>query len=114
MPFIEAYSIFRGDDAPALAAILRKDGKAVDLSTASMVEIGFFKKSGDLWEDAIFQVTSDSFASQGLVLYNWKAGDLATIGKGLKYVRYRVTWADGEIETYPDPLHADDSFIVVG
>ena len=92
-----AFSIKQNDTSPALQATLKDVALApIDLTSAT---VRFHMKSVDniLKIDEVMTVVSEA---NGVVQYNWQAGDTDTVGT--YYVEFEVTYADLAVETFPN------------
>lgn len=71
----------------------RADGTVVDLTTATSVRL---QVDDPLTLDVAMTVTD---AVNGIVEYDWKAGEIDTVGKHRADVE--VVWDDGGVEAFP-------------
>ena len=103
-----AFTIKRGDTAPALRATLqRSDGEPVDLSKVDSVEFSLEDGlRGQLIRDDLSGGVSIINASEGLVQYSWEPGDTETIGQ--KRAEFTLEFQSGEVETFPN-----NGFIII-
>jgi hypothetical protein len=93
-----AFFIKQNDTSPSLQATLKDGaGSAVDLTGASlrfhMREVGNNTAKVD-------DAATISDAENGVVYYNWSAGDTDTIGSF--EAEFEVTYSGGEIESFPN------------
>lgn len=93
-----SFQIKENDTTPSLrASLLNGDGNAVDLLGTT---IRFFMRA--LGSSAVTIDRSASIISQaeGIVQYDWVTGDTASVG--FYQAEFQVTYADGNIETFPN------------
>lgn len=92
-----AFNIKQNDTSPSLQATL-KDASltAINLAGAS-VQFHMKAVDGTLKVDAAMTVVD---AANGVVQYNWQAGDTDTVGA--YYAEFEVTYADTTVETFPN------------
>lgn len=86
----------RGDDAPALRAVLMDLYDPVDLSEATDVRLVARRPNGTLVVDHQPVVRGSDV---GEVLYQWQPGDTAEVGD--LQVEIKVTWSAGGTQTFP-------------
>jgi len=103
-----AFTIKRGDTAPALRATLkRSDGEPVDLSTVDSMEFSLEDGlRGLLIQDDLDGSLSIINESEGLVQYSWEPGDTDAIGQ--KRAEFTIEFQSGDVETFPN-----NGFIVI-
>ena len=92
------FYVKQNDTSPAMLATLQDaDGNAINLTAASvrfhMRPIG----GGQVVVDAAATIVTPL---EGLVRYNWIAADTVTIGS--YQAEFEVTYADANIETFPN------------
>jgi hypothetical protein len=86
---------YKGDRRPSITPNLKRDGAAVDLSTATSVSIRLVNlDTGALKFSSAATVTS---ALTGEILYAWGATDLNTVGKYM--VLAQIIWPTALPET---------------
>jgi hypothetical protein len=84
-----------GDLLPDLAITCTSDGTAVDLTTATSVQVVCRRQGADT---VLFTRTATGDAN-GLVTYEWQAGDTDTAGRLLFEVL--VTWPGASPQRFP-------------
>ena len=92
-----AFSIRQNDTSPSLQALLKDaDRNPIDLTGAS---VRFHMKAvgGAVKVDQPMTIVDQS---NGVVQYDWVAGDTDTVGT--YYVEFEVTYSDSAIETFPN------------
>ena len=99
---VNGFTMKRGDTAPAIRYAL--EPATVDL-TGATVRFQMRARNGSVILDVGALVVTAT--GTPTVEYSWQAGDTATAG--LYEAEFRVTYADGKIETFPN-----GSFIRVG
>ena len=92
-----AFSIKQNDTSPSLQATLKDAALDPINLTAANVRIHMKSVDGTLKIDQPMTVVTPL---QGLVQYDWQAGDTDTVGT--YYVEFEVTYADNSIETFPN------------
>ena len=98
---MDSFTIKRGDTSPAIRYALEP---ATVVLTGATVRFQMRARNGAVLMDvAALVVTATGTPT---VEYSWQAGDTATAG--LYEAEFRVTYADGKIETFPN-----DGFILV-
>ena len=98
---MDGFLIKRGDTSPAIRYALEP---ATVVLTGATVRFQMRARNGAVLMDvAALVVTATGTPT---VEYSWQAGDTATAG--LYEAEFRVTYADGKIETFPN-----DGFIPV-
>ena len=98
---MDTFYIKRGDTSPAIRYAL---DPATVVLTGATVRFQMRARNGAVLMDvAALVVTATGTPT---VEYSWQAGDTATAG--LYEAEFRVTYADGKIETFPN-----DGFIPV-
>lgn len=96
-----AFTIKQNDTSPSLEATL-SDANLVPVNlTAATVMLHMKAIGGDLILDEQMTLTD---AENGVVQYDWRAGDTATVGT--YYVEFEVTYLDGSVETFPNTGNA--------
>jgi hypothetical protein len=88
------FTIKRGDTSPSLRFALEPE--SVDLTSATCT-FQMRLRRGAVVIDSLAVVES---ASPPVVRYNWADGDTGTVGT--YEAEFRVTYADGAIETFPN------------
>lgn len=90
----------QGDTAPPITGqILKADGTARDLSTATEVRFQMRKEDDRTYTvDAEADITN---ASEGRVQYSWAENDLSVPGEYLG--QWQVTYVDGKVQTTQPP-----------
>jgi hypothetical protein len=92
---MDAFPIKRGDTSPAIRYALEP---ATVVLTGATVRFQMRARNGAVLMDvAALVVTATGTPT---VEYSWQAGDTAT--PGLYEAEFRVTYADGKIETFPN------------
>jgi hypothetical protein len=87
---------YKGDRRPSLALTLKRDGAAVDLSTATSVNVRMVNlDTGALKFSSAATVTT---ALTGETLYSWGATDLNTVGR--YKIEGQATWPTALVETF--------------
>jgi hypothetical protein len=92
---VNGFTIKRGDTAPAIRYAL--EPATVDL-TGATVRFQMRARNGSVILDVGALVVTAT--GTPTVEYSWQAGDTATAG--LYEAEFRVTYADGKIETFPN------------
>jgi hypothetical protein len=92
---MNGFTIKRGDTAPAIRYAL--EPATVDL-TGATVRFQMRARNGSVILDVGALVVTAT--GTPTVEYSWQAGDTATAG--LYEAEFRVTYADGKIETFPN------------
>ena len=90
----QSFFIKRGDTSPSLRVALGPT--TVDL-TGAAVNLQMRRRRSTLVIDSAAVIES---ASPPIVRYDWAAGDTATAG--IYEAEFRVTFADGTTETFPN------------
>lgn len=90
------FIIKQHDTRPFVYGTLSDANGAIDLSTASSVEL-FFEQNGTTWNGSA--TISDQQASPGQFVYEWGPNDTATVG--VIKVEVRVTFQDLTRMTVP-------------
>ena len=98
---MDTFYIKRGDTSPAIRYALEP---ATVVLTGATVRFQMRARNGAVLMDAAALVVTAT--GTPTVEYSWQAGDTATAG--LYEAEFRVTYADGKIETFPN-----DGFIPV-
>ena len=98
---MDGFLIKRGDTSPAIRYALEP---ATVVLTGATVRFQMRARNGAVLMDVAALVVTDT--GTPTVEYSWQAGDTATAG--LYEAEFRVTYADGKIETFPN-----DGFIPV-
>jgi hypothetical protein len=94
---VDIFTIKSGDLQPPLEPTLLDGGEPVNLSTATNVQLKMrASQGGPLILDTPMTVVGDP--ADGVVRYQWLAGDTDTVGKF--YTEYVVTWPGGP-QTFP-------------
>ena len=93
-----AFYIKQNDTSPALQATLKdSNDTAIDLSNSS---VQFHMRKIGSTTAKIDRAATISDADNGTVYYSWQSGDTDTIGSF--EAEFQVTFAGGEIETFPN------------
>lgn len=100
-----AFIIKQGDTSPSLTArLVTADNQPANLAGASVI-FHFRKTRGGA--SAISASAAIVDAATGSVRYDWQAGDTANFGEFEG--EFEVTYADGNIETFPNEGYIDIS-----
>tara|TARA_R110002126_G_scaffold256212_1_gene399252 strand:+ start:1395 stop:1715 length:321 start_codon:yes stop_codon:yes gene_type:complete len=92
-----AFNIKQNDTSPSLQATL-KDAQLVPVDiTAATVKLHMKSLDGVVKINETMTITD---ALNGVVQYDWQAGDTDTVGT--YYVEFQVTYADASVETFPN------------
>ena len=92
-----AFNIKQNDTSPSLQAAL-KDAQLVPVDiTAATVKLHMKSLDGVVKINETMTITD---ALNGVVQYDWQAGDTDTVGT--YYVEFQVTYADASVETFPN------------
>ena len=92
-----AFRIKQNDTSPSLEATL-SDANLVPVNlTSATVMLHMKAIGGDVVLDEQMTITD---AENGVVQYDWQAGDTATVGT--YYVEFEVTYSDASVETFPN------------
>lgn len=92
-----AFNIKQNDTSPSLQATL-KDAQLVPVNiTAATVKLHMKSLDGVVKINETMTITD---ALNGVVQYDWQAGDTDTVGT--YYVEFQVTYADASVETFPN------------
>jgi hypothetical protein len=91
----DTFEIKRGDTSPAIRYALIP---ATVVLTGATVRFQMRPRNGTVVLDVIATVVTAT--GTPTVEYSWQAGDTATAG--LYEAEFRVTYADGKIETFPN------------
>jgi len=93
----QRFVIKRNDTSPSIQRTLRDSaGDAIDLTGATVR----FKMSTIRGVSKVDAVASIEDAANGLVQYDWQAADTDTAG--LFYCEWEATYADSNVETFPN------------
>lgn len=92
-----AFSIKQNDTSPSLQATLKDAALDPINLTGATVRLHMKSVDGTIKIDQPMTVVTPL---QGLIQYNWQAGDTNTVGT--YYVEFEVTYADASIETFPN------------
>ena len=96
---MRSFAIKQGDTAPAFQATLYGGTGAVQPLTGATVVLNLRRVA-----DGVLVVNGGAVtvvdAANGVVKYVWQPSDTATAG--LYHAEFKVTFADGTIERYPD------------
>ncbi len=92
---MSGFSMVQGSLRPSRLFRLRENGKPIDLTRASSVEI-VFKPCGGARREAAVAVMN---AKEGVVRYDWQSGDTEAVGDYA--YRFRIT-IDGRAQYVPD------------
>jgi len=99
-----AFTIKQNDTSPALQATLRDANGLGVLLTGATIRLHMVPLNGGTTLDKAMTIVN---ATQGIVRYNWVAGDTATVGT--YSIEFEVTYSDGSVETFPN----NDNLVVV-
>jgi hypothetical protein len=92
-----AFSIKQNDTSPSLQATL-KDAALTPINlTGANVRLHMKSVDGTLKIDQPMSVVTPL---QGIIQYDWQAGDTDTVGT--YYVEFEVTYSDASVETFPN------------
>jgi hypothetical protein len=92
-----AFSIKQNDTSPSLQATL-KDAALTPINlTGANVRLHMKSVDGTLKIDQPMSVVTPT---QGIIQYDWQAGDTDTVGT--YYVEFEVTYSDASVETFPN------------
>lgn len=99
-----AFSIKQGDTRPTYIAALKTNfgapGEApIDLSLSGTT-VKFLMGAGGSSEPIVSEPATIEDAENGIVSYEWQAGDTAAVGT--HRVEFEITWPDGGVETVPN------------
>lgn len=94
------------DRRPSIQATLSAGGDPVDLSAALSVKFIMVNGTGTVVVNSPATIAT---ADQGIVRYDWAAGDTAT--PGLYTAEWEVTWSVGVKQTYPTLTYHSISII---
>jgi hypothetical protein len=92
---MDGFTIKRGDTSPAIRYALEP---ATVVLTGATVRFQMRARNGAVLMDVAALVVPAT--GTPTVEYSWQAGDTATAG--LYEAEFRVTYADGKIETFPN------------
>ena len=92
-----AFSIKQNDTSPSLQATLKDAALDPINLTGATVRLHMKSVDGSLKIDQPMTVVTPL---QGLIQYDWQAGDTDTVGT--YYVEFEVTYSDSSIETFPN------------
>jgi len=92
-----AFRIKQNDTSPSLEATL-SDVNLVPVNITAAVVMLHMKAIGGAVVLTRQMTITD--AENGVVQYDWQAGDTATVGT--YYVEFEVTYSDGNVETFPN------------
>jgi hypothetical protein len=92
-----AFSIKQNDTSPSLQATLKDAALDPINLTGATVRLHMKSVDGTIKIDQPMTVVTPL---QGLIRYDWQAGDSDTVGT--YYVEFEVTYADASIETFPN------------
>jgi hypothetical protein len=91
------FDIKRGDTSPALSRVLRDgNGAAINLVGATVVFSMWLRGA----PATINKAAATVGPANGQVVYAWQVGDTAQAGA--YFGEFKVTYADGTIETFPN------------
>ena len=92
-----AFTIKQNDTSPSLGATL-KDAQSTAVSlVGATVKLHMNSLDGVVKVNQTMTVTD---AENGVIQYNWQAGDTDTVGA--YYAEFQVTYVDGSVETFPN------------
>lgn len=91
------FTIKRHDTLPALQATLKRDGVAIDLTTAVSVKLIMKPQAGGSVVTGTCTITTPA---SGLVTYNWISADTAVAG--VYDLEFEITWPASKKETVPN------------
>jgi hypothetical protein len=92
-----AFKIKQNDTSPSLQATLKDAALDPINLTGATVRLHMKSIDGTLKIDQPMTVVTPL---QGLIQYDWQAGDTDTVGT--YYVEFEVTYSDASIETFPN------------
>ena len=92
-----AFSIKQNDTSPSLQATLKDAALDPINLTSANVRLHMKSIDGTLKIDQPMTVVTPL---QGLIQYDWQAGDTDTVGT--YYIEFEVTYSDASIETFPN------------
>ena len=92
-----AFSIKQNDTSPSLQATLKDAALDPINLTGAAVRLHMKSVDGTLKIDRAMTVVTPL---QGIIRYDWQAGDTDTVGT--YYVEFEVTYADASVETFPN------------
>jgi hypothetical protein len=92
-----AFSIKQNDTSPSLQATL-KDSSQNPIGLLGATVMFHMKSLGGVLK--VNQQMTITDEDNGVVQYNWQAGDTDTVGT--YYVEFEVTYADSSVETFPN------------
>lgn len=92
-----AFSIKQNDTSPSLQATLKDAALDPINLTGASVRLHMKSVDGTLKIDQPMTIVTPL---QGIIQYDWQAGDTDTVGT--YYVEFEVTYADASVETFPN------------
>lgn len=92
-----AFSIKQNDTSPSLQATLKDASQTPVSLTGAAVRLHMKSVDGTVKIDETMAITD---AENGVVQYDWQAGDTDTFGT--YYVEFEVTYSDASVETFPN------------
>jgi hypothetical protein len=92
-----AFTVKQNDTSPSMQATLKNPDLSPVVLTGASVQLHMKPLGGVIKIDAAMFIVDDA---NGLVQYDWVAGDTDTVGT--YYVEFQVTFVDGSIETFPN------------
>jgi hypothetical protein len=105
----ERFNIKSNDTSPFVRSTLTDfEGNAIDLNAATVqVVMATFGENSEvvLNEPASNDQTDPDNETRGWVSYEWQPGDVPTLLPGAYWVEWEVTFAGGEVETFPNDGH---------
>jgi hypothetical protein len=92
-----AFTIKQNDTSPSLGASL-KDAQSASVSlVGATVKLHMNSLEGISKVNQVMTVTD---AENGVIQYDWQAGDTDTVGS--YYAEFQVTYSDYSVETFPN------------
>lgn len=91
------FTIKQNDTAPSLQAVLKDPSGTPIFLAGAFVRFHMKSVSGTLKISSPVTIVD---ANNGLIRYDWEIGDTDTAGSF--YAEFQVTYADGNIETFPN------------
>lgn len=102
------FSIKKGDTRPALAATLKDNDVAIDLTNATSVLLLAKRTTSQAGTPDISGTCTFVNRPAGQISYTWAAGNTSIVG--IYNLEFQITWNDGGVETVPNdvpPGHSD-------
>lgn len=92
-----AFNIKQNDTSPSLQATLKDAALDPINLTGASVRLHMKSVDGTLKIDQPMTIVTPL---QGIIQYDWQAGDTDTVGT--YYVEFEVTYSDNSVETFPN------------